>query len=140
MKDACQVFENLGLESVQSVLASGNILFKSAQTAAELRPQIEQALSGAFGSPGSLQLRDLTTIRRLREACPFQPTSDQRIYLLLADPGYASRLEDVFSDLPAGSSGSIQPLGDDLLWQVEKARLWIPPSAKKWPAPSFATT
>ncbi len=131
MKDVCQVFENLGLESVQSVLASGNILYKSAQTAAELRPRLEQALSGAFGSPASLHLRDLTTIRRLREACTFQPSSDQHIYLLLADPGYASRLEDAFSDLPAGSSGSIQLLGDNMFWQVEKGKTLDTPFSKK---------
>lgn len=66
------VFEGLGLENVASVLASGNIVFRTAETdVPALEERIQRALSAELGIPGGTILRELTELRALLDSDPF---------------------------------------------------------------------
>lgn len=66
------VFEGLGFEDVTSVLASGNILFRSAEPdAAALEAQIEDALARDLGLSSRTIIRALGELRALLDSDPF---------------------------------------------------------------------
>lgn len=64
------VFESLGLEHVQSVIASGNIIF-TAPRVAGLEKQIEAALFEQLGFHSTTVIRSYTTLQQLVASKPF---------------------------------------------------------------------
>lgn len=64
------VFESLGLENVQSVIASGNIIF-TAPRAAGLEKRIEEALFEQLGFHSTTIIRSYVTLRQLIDKKPF---------------------------------------------------------------------
>lgn len=71
-----QVFENLGLKNVRSVIASGNVIFESNSTDAEkLADEIETALLEATGVVTATILRTKEQIEQLIAADPFRVVS-----------------------------------------------------------------
>ena len=64
------VFESLGLKNVQSVIASGNIIF-SAPRAAGLEKQIEDALFEQLGFHSTTVIRSQTSLQQLIAHKPF---------------------------------------------------------------------
>ena len=66
------VFEGLGLEGVRSVLASGNIVFRSTQSdIPALEDAIQRALATELGIPGGTIVRGLPVLRALLDRAPF---------------------------------------------------------------------
>ncbi|PFG41074.1 uncharacterized protein (DUF1697 family) [Georgenia soli] len=66
------VFEGLGLDGVGSVLASGNIVFRSAESdVPALEVRIQRALADELGIPGGTILRELAELRTLLDSDPF---------------------------------------------------------------------
>ncbi|MGI5217040.1 DUF1697 domain-containing protein [Nocardia sp. CA-290969] len=66
------VFTGLGFDAVASVLASGNIVFATEETAgAELEDRIQQALNTELGIPGGTIIRDYAELRALLDRDPF---------------------------------------------------------------------
>ncbi|TNC18320.1 DUF1697 domain-containing protein [Georgenia sp. 311] len=66
------VFEGLGLESVGSVLASGNIVFRSTEAdVPALEDRIQEALRTGLGIGGGTIVRELTELRDLLDRDPF---------------------------------------------------------------------
>ena len=66
------VFEGLGFEGVASVLASGNILFRSDETdAAALEQRIEDALARELGLSSRTIIRPHGNLRALLDSDPF---------------------------------------------------------------------
>ena len=67
-----EVVASLGHERVESVLASGNILFRSPQTAVpELERTIQQALVAELGVGGGTIVRELGELQDLLDRDPF---------------------------------------------------------------------
>jgi uncharacterized protein (DUF1697 family) len=72
MAELRAVFESLGYEGVQTVLASGNVLFETRKTAeATLIRDIEKALSETFGARIPVVIRTRAELERLAAANPF---------------------------------------------------------------------
>jgi uncharacterized protein (DUF1697 family) len=66
------VFAGLGFDSVGSVLASGNIVFGSAETdVPALESRIQQALNAELGIAGGTIIRSRDELRALVDADPF---------------------------------------------------------------------
>lgn len=66
------VFEGLGLDGVGSVLASGNIVFRSAASdVPALEDRIQRALADELGIPGGTIVRELAELRTLLDSDPF---------------------------------------------------------------------
>jgi len=88
------VFEGLGFARVASVLASGNLVFGSADSdMTELERRIEAALNHELGIPGRTIIRSHDELRALLDTDPFPGLTHQRgTYLtatFLKDPGVA---------------------------------------------------
>ncbi|MEU2030233.1 DUF1697 domain-containing protein [Nocardia amamiensis] len=67
------VFESLGFDRVGSVLASGNIVFRSAETdVPALEERIQQALSTELGIGGGTIIRSHEELRALLDSDPFE--------------------------------------------------------------------
>lgn len=66
------VFEGLGFEDVASVLASGNIVFRSPDTGVPvLEDRIQQALVDELRIPGGTIIREHAELRALLDSDPF---------------------------------------------------------------------
>ncbi|SDC05589.1 Uncharacterized conserved protein, DUF1697 family [Raineyella antarctica] len=66
------VFEGLGYEDVGSVLASGNIVFRTEETdGPALEERIQQALNDELGIAGGTIIRSHAELRALLDADPF---------------------------------------------------------------------
>ncbi|WP_280455806.1 DUF1697 domain-containing protein, partial [Nocardia brasiliensis] len=79
------VFEGLGFEKVASVLASGNIVFRSTDTdIVELEDRIQQALNRELGIPGGTIVRSHPELRALLDSDPFPGLTHGRGTYLVA--------------------------------------------------------
>jgi len=77
MNDLRGTFQALGHTGVQTVLASGNVLFDTDLTdATALKAQIERALSGRFGYEAWIVLIDTDSLARVVRDFPFDPGRD----------------------------------------------------------------
>lgn len=66
------VFTGLGFEDVASVLASGNIVFRTAETElSELERRIQEALNAELSIPGGTIVRSHAELRALLDSDPF---------------------------------------------------------------------
>jgi uncharacterized protein (DUF1697 family) len=93
--DLLAVFERLGLSGVKTLLASGNVMFDSDETAEALRPRIETALEQKFGFAVGTVLRTQGELRALVAADPFAgktETVDLKLYVTLLATPDAERL------------------------------------------------
>lgn len=67
------VLEDLGMEQVGSVLASGNLVFTAPeQDVPALEARIQQALHATLGIPGGTIVRELAELRGLLDRDPFE--------------------------------------------------------------------
>ena len=71
MSDLKRMFEELGLQLVQTYIQSGNVLFKSDKTEEMLRQTIEQEFASVFGFPVIVVLRTVTELNQMIRECPF---------------------------------------------------------------------
>ncbi|MFI9509823.1 DUF1697 domain-containing protein [Nocardia sp. NPDC052566] len=79
------VFEGLGFEGVASVLASGNVVFRSTETdIAALEDTIQQALNRELGIPGGTIVRGYDELRTLLDTDPFDGLTHCRETYLIA--------------------------------------------------------
>jgi uncharacterized protein (DUF1697 family) len=85
MENLRQVFGKLGLTEVSTLLASGNVLFESAQKdAGALRDDIEEAIEAGFGFRARVILRSAREIEELVAAEPFagvEGSKDARLHI-----------------------------------------------------------
>ncbi|MEU7765316.1 DUF1697 domain-containing protein [Nocardia sp. NPDC049190] len=96
------VFEKLGFEGVASVLASGNIVFRSADTdVAALEERIQQALIRELGIGGGTIIRSYGELRALLDADPFPGLTHGRgTYLIATFLKDAAKAPPVLPDQP----------------------------------------
>lgn len=115
-----EVFEDLGLEQVGSVLASGNLVFTAReQDAADLEGRIQAALQDRLGIAGGTLVRDLGQLRGLLDRDPFEGLTH----------GRGSYLTVTFLKDPAAGREVVLPEDPDPLTRVvgfdEEARAFL---------------
>ena len=72
MADVSEMFEQLGYENVQTILASGNVIFESDETdTASIISAIEAAIVERFGFESRIILRTPQTLQSAIENAPF---------------------------------------------------------------------
>jgi uncharacterized protein (DUF1697 family) len=77
--DLKALFVELGFGAVRTVLASGNVLFDTAESdAAALRTRIEQALRKRFGYDAWIVLLTQKTVADMAAAYPFERIDEER--------------------------------------------------------------
>ena len=121
MAEVAEVFAGLGLEGVKTVLASGNVLFDSPESAATLKPQIEAALGERFGYEAWVQVLDVETIGRIIDAFPFEAEREgwhPYVIFTLDAPLAAELLE--WQEKLDPQFESIRPGDGVIYWTVER--------------------
>jgi len=120
MAEVAEVFRGLGLESVKTVLASGNVLFDSPRAPRTLVPEIEKGLRERFGYEAWVQVRPVTEIKRIIDAYPFPEQAGRHRYVVFAVS------DEIVAELAAAAGGLDEQqeavaAGDGVVyWTVER--------------------
>jgi uncharacterized protein (DUF1697 family) len=115
-------FAALGLSSVRTVLASGNVLFDGGERdESELKRVVEKALADTFGYDAWIVLTRQTRLRAVVEAFPFAEVADRQPYVLFgSDPTVLGELAELaVSDTAAGDE-QVVPGDGVLYWDLPK--------------------
>jgi uncharacterized protein (DUF1697 family) len=137
-----EVFEQLGLTEVRTVLASGNVAFEAdAATSDPLKARIEQALRDRFGYDAWIVLVTRDQLERVVEAFPFDASDASRQpYVVFASD------DDVLDELVA-AAGEPDPAADPmsrgdgvLYWNPVKGTTLETPFAKLLGKPRYKPT
>ncbi|MGI6005781.1 MAG: DUF1697 domain-containing protein [Christensenellales bacterium] len=96
MPEVCRVFQQAGMTGVSSVLASGNILFRSDRPRASLRDALQRAMSAHYASEVYMFIKNHQEIEALLSSVPFAPHPDFHIYAFLCEPGFEKVLMEEF--------------------------------------------
>ncbi len=120
MADVCHVFTEAGMKQVSSVLASGNILFTSDKSPAELKVILEQAMSGHFNFEAFLFLRNDKQVLEMLENNPFENSAEKHIYIFTGVDDVEEVLLSAFenSGKTEGELGRV--VSGTFYWQVPK--------------------
>jgi uncharacterized protein (DUF1697 family) len=121
MADVAAVFGSLGLDNVKTILASGNVLFDSTDSADALKPRIEKALGERFGYDAAVHVLELDAIRRVVDDFPFDAEREgwHPYVVFVADAGIARDLLALHETLDGGAE-SIRPGDAVIYWTVER--------------------
>ncbi len=123
MADLKRALTELPLHSVATLLASGNIICRTAMRAGELKSTVEKSLRDSFGYDAWVVVLTASRLAELIAACPYPPDSaEQHSYITLgSDPDILAELYGLAEQLP----------------DVEQVRLG--PEATAWLAPVGGT-
>lgn len=112
-----ECFVQAGYKGVETVLATGNVIFQSDETTEKLRPQIEKILLGKFNFPIKAGLVSEEKLNQIIEDCPFEPRENFHRYVLFTDQ--MMEVEDIQLDPELETI----KVGDGVkYWQVQKGR------------------
>jgi uncharacterized protein (DUF1697 family) len=96
MGDLKAIAEELGLRSVGTYIASGNLLFTSAKNEEPLRLLLEKALQAHMGKDVRVMLRTADEMQAVVRANPFPDASGNRVQaFFMKDPPPADLLDTV---------------------------------------------
>jgi uncharacterized protein (DUF1697 family) len=77
--------EAAGFDHVRTYIASGNVVFTSDRTEAEVRAALEAPLAVHAGKPVGVLVRSAAALARVRDANPFADRPGNRVVALFAD-------------------------------------------------------
>jgi uncharacterized protein (DUF1697 family) len=82
MADLAEVVRELGYDDVKTVLASGNVLFKTTDAAAAAKGKLEAALRKRFGYEAWVHVLTQAKVAKIVEAFPFERSADRHAYVV----------------------------------------------------------
>lgn len=120
MADVCQVFKEAGMVDVNSVLASGNIIFSSEKNAAELKKILEKAMSDHFSYEAFLFIKSQDETQVFWNSIPFEKNEDLHIYAFVGNPGVENVLMAEFEAASKTENEKAEIVEEIFYWQVPK--------------------
>jgi len=85
MSDLKSMCEDLGFESVQTYIASGNVVFKSTDSAASVKSTLESKLNAYAGKPVGVMVRTIANMKSILNANPFADAEPSKATVLFLD-------------------------------------------------------
>jgi len=85
MADLAEVVRGLGYEGVKTVLASGNVLFSTADAASTAKRTLEAALRERFGYEAWVHVLTVDAVRKIVAAYPFPRTAERHAYVVFVE-------------------------------------------------------
>lgn len=82
MADLAETVRGLGYGDVRTVLASGNVVFDSADASAAIKGDLESALRARFGYEAWVHVLTLERLRAIVEAFPFERSPERHAYVV----------------------------------------------------------
>ncbi|MBS1486478.1 MAG: DUF1697 domain-containing protein [Bacteroidetes bacterium] len=120
MAEVCTVFENAGMKSVSSILASGNILFSSAKEKNDLKKLLEKAMSAHFKYEAFLFLKDKSEVETIFEKNPFAVDADFHIYCFVGNDKIEKTLMSEFEKSQKTKGEDAKIVATNFYWRVPK--------------------
>ncbi|WAJ39285.1 DUF1697 domain-containing protein [Pseudomonas sp. GOM7] len=120
MADVCQVFVDAGMEAVSSVLASGNIVFTSAEQAEASRRVLENAMAQRFAYKAFLFVKSRQEIESLRDGNPFVQKDELHVYAFVGNADIAQVLMQEFDAASKAEHEEAAIVNNVFYWQVPK--------------------
>lgn len=120
MQEVCSVFEQAGMKVVSSVLASGNIIFRSDRAAAQLRGVLEHAMTEHYGAEVHLFIKSADQIEGILCAVPFTPDPELHIYVFICETGFETVLMEQFQKVTPLPNEEAAIKSGLFFWQVNK--------------------
>lgn len=120
MTEVCGVFERAGMTEVSSVLASGNILFSSDNSADDLKKTLERAMSEHFSYDASMFIKSKDEIQHMLKNVPFSKEVTQHLYIFIGEPGIEKLLDEEFRNVKSAENEKAEVAQQNFYWQIEK--------------------
>jgi len=132
MAEVCQVFSAAGMEQVSSVLASGNIIFRSDVNRLKLCGILEAALNEYFQMESNLFIKDAGEVEAILAAIPYTPDPGWHIYSFICNPGFEKILTEEFEAASSGDQSDESAVVNDgyFFWRVRKGNTVNTPFSK----------
>lgn len=120
MRDVCKVFAEAGMAAPAAVLATGNIVFGSADKVETLRHRLKGALSAHYAYDVDLFVKTAEEVRGMAENAPFAPDAALHVYVFVCEPGFEDALAEEFQKATpvAGEAAAVK--NGFFYWQVPK--------------------
>lgn len=121
MADLVACCEKAGLDQVQTVLQTGNVIFESDKSESEIKQLLEATLSTTFEYPAKVQVLSTRELQKIIDAYPFgAPRTDAHDYIIFIENELEQSLlgeeyELATGEKVAASSGAVY-------WRVEKGQ------------------
>lgn len=127
MPDLKLAFEKLGLRQVKTYLQTGNAVFESDKTVADVKFMLEKGLSETFNYEAFVQLYDFGILSEIVKKYPFERDEDSHAYVIFIDN------EAILEELKSMAEGTEEPIesGNQVIyWKVVKGESLDTPFAK----------
>lgn len=120
MAEVCDVFKKAGMKDVSSVLATGNILFKSDETPENLKQKLEKALSEHFHYEAFLFLKTDEEVKEILENSPFEKDVNLHIYSFICNSGDENLLMQEFLKTKHQEHEEAKLIKGNFYWKIPK--------------------
>ena len=120
MAEVCDVFKKAGMKDVSSVLATGNILFKSDEVPENLKQKLEKALSEQFHYEAFLFLKTDEEVKRILENSPFEKDENLHIYSFICNSGDENILMQEFLKTNHQEEEEAKLINGNFYWKIPK--------------------
>lgn len=122
MKDVCTLFENQGIKSAYSILASGNILFDSEKPKSEIKQILEKELSLHFNYEAFIFIKTKNEIERIIRENPFESDPLFHIYCIITatESQTGNLLNEEIEKIIDTEQEQVLIIGENIYWKVLK--------------------
>jgi uncharacterized protein (DUF1697 family) len=120
MAEVCDVFKKAGMKDVSSVLATGNILFKSDEAPEILKQKLEKSLSEHFQYEAFLFLKTDEEVKRILDNSPFEKNENLHIYSFICNAGDENLLMQEFLKTNHQEQEEAQLINGNFYWKIPK--------------------
>jgi uncharacterized protein (DUF1697 family) len=120
MAEAAGALEAAGLTGVTSVLASGNLIFRSDRPRSELRVFLERTLSEHYQGGVDLFVKNTDEVSAILSSVPFGEAAGSHIYAFVCEPGFETVLFDEFEKITPADGEDAKMSGGLFYWRCPK--------------------
>ena len=120
MAEVCDVFKKAGMKDVSSVLATGNILFKSDEAPEILKQKLERSLSEHFQYEAFLFLKTDEEVKGILENSPFEKDENLHIYCFICNSGDENLLMEEFLKTKHQEQEEAKLNNGNFYWKIPK--------------------
>ena len=82
MTELCELCTTIGFAEVKTYIQTGNVVFKTTQTADKARVALERSLAQHLGKPVDVIIRDAAELRRVLDDNPFSKHEPAKVIVL----------------------------------------------------------
>ncbi|WP_374458902.1 DUF1697 domain-containing protein [Chryseobacterium taeanense] len=120
MAEVCEVFKKAGVSEVNSVLASGNILFSSEKNPVELKQMLEKSMSEHFSYDTFLFIKSQNDVENFWNGNPFLKNENLHCYAFVGNDGVENILMQEFETNLKSEQEEAKIVNHIFYWQITK--------------------